>query len=134
MRNGRILVLQRSGGMSDGAWVPPGGNVDPGEEPLAAVIRETFEETGLSLAAPEFLRSWLWQGATPIEVHHFVGMAEGPVVQISPKHYDFEWLTRADYVAKHLPAGRAGRVRQWVEEIRLSAWMVQAWIGAGNAV
>jgi 8-oxo-dGTP pyrophosphatase MutT (NUDIX family) len=137
VRDGRILVLQRSGGMSDGAWVPPGGNVDPGEEPLDAVIRETREETGLVLAEPRFLRSWVWRGATPIEVHHFAGIAEGPMVQFSHEHYDFEWLRPADYLAKHLPHGRAqgrgwgdsdSRMRQWVEEMRVSAEMVEAWM------
>jgi 8-oxo-dGTP pyrophosphatase MutT (NUDIX family) len=30
-----------------GLWLQPGGHVDPGEEPAAAAVRETREETGI---------------------------------------------------------------------------------------
>lgn len=128
VRNGRILVLQRSGGLSDGSWVPPGGLVDPGEEPLATALRETLEETGLSLGVPTFLRSWNWAAAS-VDVHHFVGLAEGPIVRISPEHYDFEWLTPADYVERHLRSVTSPRFERWAEDMKVSAAMVERWIG-----
>lgn len=31
-----------------GFWLPPGGHIDPNEEPHEAVIREVLEETGLT--------------------------------------------------------------------------------------
>lgn len=31
-----------------GFWLPPGGHIDPNEEPQEAVIREVLEETGLA--------------------------------------------------------------------------------------
>ena len=127
VRNGRILVLQRSGGLSDGSWVPPGGLVDPGEEPLATALRETLEETGLSLGAPAFLRSWSWEAAS-IDVHHFVGVAEGPIVRISAEHYDFDWLTPGDYVERHLRNVTSPRFERWAEDMRVSAELVARWI------
>lgn len=30
-----------------GVWLPPGGHVEPDESPVAAAVREVFEETGL---------------------------------------------------------------------------------------
>lgn len=41
--NGCLLVHQRP----DGTWSLPAGAIEPGETPAQAVVRETFEETGL---------------------------------------------------------------------------------------
>jgi len=127
VRDGRILLLQRSGGISDSAWVPPGGQVDPGEDPLSAAVRETSEETGLVLAAPELLHSWQWGTTPPAHVHHYIGIVEGPMVRISAEHYDFGWLTPADYVSRHLQPGNE-RFEVWAREMRESARRAQAWI------
>jgi 8-oxo-dGTP pyrophosphatase MutT (NUDIX family) len=39
------VLLQRA--TLDGCWAVPGGGMDPGEQPAAAVAREILEETGL---------------------------------------------------------------------------------------
>ena len=31
------------------AWLPPGGHIEPNEDPVQAVVRETLEETGLEV-------------------------------------------------------------------------------------
>ena len=33
-----------------GAWLPPGGHIQPGEMPHEAAVREVFEETGVEVA------------------------------------------------------------------------------------
>ena len=40
----RVLLVKHS---NRGIWVAPGGAIDPGEKPADAVVRETWEETGL---------------------------------------------------------------------------------------
>lgn len=49
--DGRVLLGRRA---DNGRWLPPGGIIDPAEEPADAAARETFEETGV-IAVPERL-------------------------------------------------------------------------------
>ena len=47
-RDGRVLIAERPEGKSmAGLWEFPGGKVEPGETPEAALIRELHEELGI---------------------------------------------------------------------------------------
>ncbi|MDG4647040.1 8-oxo-dGTP diphosphatase MutT [Roseibacterium sp. SDUM158017] len=47
-RDGRVLLAQRPEGKSmAGLWEFPGGKVEPGETPEAALVRELHEELGI---------------------------------------------------------------------------------------
>lgn len=51
LRDEKMLLCRLSGkvGMNPGFWTLPGGGIDFGEDPEAAVVREFKEETGLSV-------------------------------------------------------------------------------------
>jgi 8-oxo-dGTP diphosphatase len=49
--DGRVLVQQRAAGPLAGLWEFPGGKIDPGETPAAALIRELREELGIDVEA-----------------------------------------------------------------------------------
>ncbi|MCR4586688.1 MAG: 8-oxo-dGTP diphosphatase [Lachnospiraceae bacterium] len=51
-RDGQYLMLLRNkkkNDVNEGKWIAPGGKAEPGESPEECVIREVFEETGLSV-------------------------------------------------------------------------------------
>ncbi len=66
-RDGRVLLAQRPEGKSmAGLWEFPGGKVEPGETPEAALIRELHEELGIdtwqSCLAPLTFASHAYEG------------------------------------------------------------------------
>ena len=48
VKEGRILLIRKLRGLGAGKINGPGGKVEPGETPLAAAIRETEEEIGVT--------------------------------------------------------------------------------------
>jgi 8-oxo-dGTP diphosphatase len=59
---GRVLLAERPAGKHlAGYWEFPGGKVEPGEAPLAALARELHEELGIELESAEPLIRVPWQ-------------------------------------------------------------------------
>jgi 8-oxo-dGTP diphosphatase len=54
VRRGEILLIRRRGVHGDGTWSTPGGHLDYGESPEQCAVRETLEETGITVDRPEF--------------------------------------------------------------------------------
>ncbi|MRG92828.1 (deoxy)nucleoside triphosphate pyrophosphohydrolase [Polyangium spumosum] len=51
VEEGRVLLTQRKRGTHlAGAWEFPGGKVEPGEDPRAALVRELVEEIGVEVS------------------------------------------------------------------------------------
>lgn len=63
----RVLLLHDSDPGTGGSWwITPGGGIEPGEDELAAVVRELAEETGLRVDPDSILgplaRRVVWHG------------------------------------------------------------------------
>jgi 8-oxo-dGTP pyrophosphatase MutT (NUDIX family) len=115
-----ILLAQRNPGarFMGGAWVFPGGAVNPGDGGgpaglRAAAVRELAEETGIALHDPGRLVAfsrWITPAAVKIRYDTWFFLAPAPggaVPRIDGSEMvDARWFTPADALA----AGRAGEI------------------------
>ncbi|MSQ42196.1 MAG: NUDIX domain-containing protein [Dehalococcoidia bacterium] len=106
-----------------GKWLPPGGHIEPDEDPLQAVLREVREETGIEVevvrTAPAFPHRQPPQLPPPVTIGVYDlgrdSRADGP-----HQHIDFVYFTRPRMRSAKRPAlpdGDAAWV--WVPEAAL---------------
>ena len=91
VRDGRVLACRRTAPPEvAGRWELPGGKVEPGESPDAALVREVREELGVELA----LSHWLMARA-PIAADLVLQVALATLVEGDPapvEHDAVRWL------------------------------------------
>jgi glyoxylase-like metal-dependent hydrolase (beta-lactamase superfamily II)/8-oxo-dGTP pyrophosphatase MutT (NUDIX family) len=104
-----VLMTRRSATASfaPGAYVFPGGVIDPGETPEAAAVRESFEELGLKLEGVKMfvLARWITDRDLPrrFDVSFLVArMPEGQVpVADEAEQFEPVWVRPADALQRH---------------------------------
>jgi len=102
-----------------GCWLPPGGHVEPDEDPVQAVLREVLEETGLKV---ELVGAGRFAYAQPQQLPPPAAMAVYDIPRDGSldgphQHIDFIYFTRPLAAAPALPADADHWV--WVDEATL---------------
>jgi 8-oxo-dGTP diphosphatase len=91
VRDGRVLAARRTTPPeAAGRWEFPGGKVEPGETPDAALVREIAEELGCTIQ----VEAWL-PGEVAISERHTLTVARVRVVDGEPvphEHDAVRWL------------------------------------------
>ncbi|RMD57681.1 NUDIX domain-containing protein [Candidatus Woesearchaeota archaeon] len=102
VRNGKVLLLLYCAGH----WDLPKGNIERGEEPRAAALRELFEETGLRGVIIEGFHTRIHyfykkQGKlVSKDVDFYIARPLNSKVKLSYEHKDFAWLDWDDAIEK----------------------------------
>lgn len=105
--HGRVLVAQRPAHKHLALqWEFPGGKIDPGETPEAALVRELREELGVEAtiirALPRFTHDY---GSVAIAMQPFVcRLAPGSAAPHAHEHVALRWLAPAELGAIELAA------------------------------
>lgn len=98
-RDGRVLIAQRPPGkLLPMKWEFPGGKVEPGEDPAAAIVREIREELGCAIvitqALPPFTHDYK---AVVIEMIPFVCTLAPDSPEPHPhEHVAVTWVSPAE--------------------------------------
>jgi len=97
IKNNSVLLVHRSNtGWMDGFWALPGGNLDHGETPFNAIIRETDEELGILLREDklEFVHILHHQQDTSYKIGFYFACSKWygePVNNEPDKHSHVSW-------------------------------------------
>ena len=99
------------------AWLPPGGHIEPNEDPVQAVVREALEETGLEVevvpTTPPLGLSYPEEVTTPFTI--MVEDIHDPVEGFH-NHIDMIYFCRPVGGSDNLAAGW-----QWISRDKLEA-------------
>lgn len=105
-RGAEILVMKRAGGFSSGGWFFPGGHVEPGERPVDAAARETFEEAEITLDPATLtlvdVMSYEAGGATAHTIIYTAECPAGTECVINDEHQVARWMEPEAYIARFL--------------------------------
>jgi 8-oxo-dGTP diphosphatase len=109
IRGGRVFCARRGDrGEAAGKWEVPGGKIEPGETPEAALAREIREEFGAEIAVGDSILTVRHRYATfSIVLHAYRAVLKaGELIPV--EHVDARWLGRGelgsvDWAAADLP-------------------------------
>lgn len=106
--DGRVLLAQRQPEDSlGGFWEFPGGKIEPGEEPRAALRRELREELGIDVRVKEVLELGFDEGPGPAIALIFfaVHLREDSPRPTAIDVADFRWVLPEELVDEELTPG-----------------------------
>ncbi len=91
LEDGRVLLTRRAIHPAHGKWTFPGGYVEWGEPVQSAAIRETYEETGLTVDLGDLVGVYSYP-ATPVVIVVYEARVSGGTLTPCHENDRVEWV------------------------------------------
>ena len=115
IQDGRVLLVQRRVKEGSLSWQFPAGEVEPGESASAAAVRETKEETGLTVAEKKVLGERIHPNTGRTMVYVACTVIEGEAKLVDDDELaDFAWSTHAQ-LTEYVPYGFYPAVQDYLD-------------------
>jgi 8-oxo-dGTP diphosphatase len=105
IKDGQVFATQRGYGEWQGWWEFPGGKIEQGESPKAALVREIREELNAEITVGDLLQTVEWDYPTfHLTMHCYLCTLDSDKLHLN-EHTDSAWLTKETLATvKWLPA------------------------------
>ena len=114
MADGRVLMVRRRIAEGELSWQFPAGEVEPGESPEDAAVREAREETGLTVAARQRLGERVHPATGRTMVYIACDVVSGDATVGDPDELaEVAWCDRAT-LSEYVPYPLFGPVQDYV--------------------
>lgn len=115
VQEGRVLLVRRRVKEGSLSWQFPAGAVEEGETREAAAVRETLEETGLTVAALKVLGERVHPATHRTMSYTACEVIEGEARVADDEELDsYEWLAKSQ-LAEYVPYGFYEPVQEYLD-------------------
>jgi 8-oxo-dGTP diphosphatase len=114
---GRVLMVRRAVGEGELLWQFPAGGIEPGEGAEDAAVRETLEETGLTVKAVRLLGERIHPKTGRAMSYTACEVVNGEARVADDEELDaVAWVAHSE-IADHVPYGLFGPVQEYLDEV-----------------
>jgi 8-oxo-dGTP diphosphatase len=115
--SGKVLMVRRRVSEGELMWQFPAGAIEPGEDAEAAAVRETGEETGLTVKAIRLLGERVHPKTGRAMAYTACEVVDGEARVADDEELDaVAWVSHGE-IAEYVPYGLFGPVQAYLDEV-----------------
>jgi 8-oxo-dGTP diphosphatase len=113
---GKVLMVRRRISEGELMWQFPAGAIEPGEGAQDAAVRETLEETGLTVKALHLLGERVHPNTGRLMSYTACEVVEGEARVADAEELDAVAWVALDEIPEYVPYGLYGPVQEYLDE------------------